>query len=154
MMAVSFYTNQSDRKKIGKKIGNPLCTLNCIMKEDTSIIQPHFLVSKAALPKNYALINYAFVPELNRYFFVDKVTAVTGGCMDFEMTVDPLKTYKDGLMNTGFEVARSEALYDPLYVDPERYLQCRRLLYDLQVGVFPEDTGASAKRYTITVAGG
>ena len=153
-MSVTVYLMKStdDRKKISK---NPttICSVSATMKENTSLFQPTMLISKSALGKNWAGANYAYIPDFgNRYYFIDNITAETGQALAFSMTVDPLKTYQSDLLYTPFEVARSEDINSPYFVDTEKALINRKVVETLPIGhITQSQTG---NKYTITVAGG
>lgn len=144
--------NAEDRKKISKNPSPIGGEMTCILKENTSIVRPTMQVSTSALADGWAAANYAYIPDFNRYYFIDKPIAATGGMMEFEMTVDPLRTYKSGLLNTSFLVARSETNGSPYFIDAEKALQGDKIVDYEIIGHIPQDT--TGNMYTLTVAGG
>ena len=149
------YRNEQDRKKINKKVdtASAICSVSCNLKEDTSLFQPTMLVSKTALSGNWAAGNYAYIPEFGgRYYFIDNIIAMAGNIMAFSLTVDPLKTYAGKIMGTPFQIARSEDLNSPYYIDTEKPLQQNKFVEKHILGNIPQD--ATGNKYTITVAGG
>lgn len=149
------YKNEDDRKKINKRVteSSRICSVTCNIKEDTSLFQPTMLVSKAALADQWAAANYAYIPEYGgRYYFIDNITAMTGGIMAFSLTVDPLKTYAGKIMGTSMQIARSEDLNSPYFIDTEKALQQSKFVEKHILGHIPQDS--TGNKYTITVAGG
>mgnify|MGYP007022142028 CR=1 FL=1 len=144
--------NENDRKKINKKTA-VLASVTCDIKEDTSLFSPVMLVSRSALGENWAAGNYADIPEFGgRYYFIDDVTAATGNMLEFHLTVDPLMSYAGKIMGTAFQIARSEDLSSPYYVDTEKPLQTSKFVEKHILGHIPQDL--TGNKYVITVAGG
>lgn len=152
MIKVQFMRCKSDRKKITKVSSTIGQELECELKENTSIIEPTIRVSAAKIGKDYAGVNYAYIPDFGRYYFVDAPIAETGQILSFNMTVDVLRSYRDDLLTTPFEVARSEAINSKFFIDTEKALMVRKVVEYLPIGNVPQS--ASGNKYTITVAGG
>ena len=153
MVEMQLMICEDDRKKINKSpavIGTAACTL----KENTSLFNPTMIVSKNSLDYRWAKANYAYIGDFGgRYYFIDNIEALTGGRLAFHMTVDVLKTYSGALMGTAFMIARSEDLNSPFFVDSEKILQSKKLIYYTDpLGHIPQS--ATGNKFTITVAGG
>ena len=85
--------------------------------------------------------------------FMEEAKALTGGRLAFHLSVDVLKTYASILMETAFMIARSEDLNSPYFVDAEKLLQSKKLIYYTDpLGHIPQS--ATGNKFTITVAGG
>lgn len=144
--------NENDRKKINKKTA-VLASVTCDIKEDTSLFSPVMLVNRSALGENWAAGNYADIPAFGgRYYFIDDIKAVTGNMLEFYLTVDPLMSYSGKIMGTSFQIARSEDLSSPYYVDTEKPLQTSKFVEKHILGHIPQDL--TGNKYVITVAGG
>lgn len=151
-VTLEFFVSSSDRKKINKNL-DKRGSVQARLKEDTSIINPVMLVSKAALSDGWAGYNYAKIKEFNgRYYFIDEIVAVTGGMLAFHLSVDPLMSYAGSLMGTRFQVARSESKYSSYFIDSEKQLQSDKMVEYLILGHIPQDQ--SGNKYILTVAGG
>lgn len=153
MSEVYFMLNTEDRKKITK---NPttLFTAECTFKEDTSLFNPTMVISKDKADKNWAVPNYAYIPDFGgRYYFIDNITAETGGKLAYHMTVDPLKTYSGKILGTQFYIRRAESINSSYFVDTEKALQVQKIVeYPAILGHIDQD--ATGAKYCITVAGG
>ena len=153
MIKLQLMKNSEDRKKINKspaKIGG---ALSCTLKDDTSIFRPVLIVSKSTLGSDWANANYAYVEEFGgRYYFIENAEAMTGGRMAFYMTVDVLKTYAAAIMGTPFMIARSEDVNSSYFVDAEKVIQSKKLVYYKKLGNIPQSS--TGNKFTITVAGG
>ena len=162
MSNMTLYQCNCDRKKVYK--ANSLVPVQEItetfrLKEPTSVTHPSVIVSRETVGKKWAVSNYAYIPMFKRYYFIDNITALNGGLIQYDMTVDPLYTYASKewgyqLLLVAFEIARSESLNSKFYIDPELYLQTYRTISPVVVGSISQDTGTSVKKYVLTVAGG
>ena len=151
-MKVEFYSTKNDRKKINKVIGGKIGESNSvIIKDMTSIITP-ILELTASTVGNWSIVNYAYIPEFGRYYFVDNVELEHDGLVAISLSIDVLKTYAENLMSTQFMIARSESLWSPYYIDNEYPLMNRRVVDMIPIGGIPQS--ATGKKYTLTVAGG
>lgn len=157
MSEIYLMTCKDDRKRIDKSpvnIRSDKQSIPMVIKEPTSITNPVVTISEAKIGKNWPSVNYAYIPLFQRYYFVDKITCLSSGLLELTMTIDVLYTYCEELVNTSFEVARSEALNSSYYIDTEKALMNRKeVVYeDGIIGYIPQD--ASGNKYVITVAGG
>lgn len=153
MITVHFYSCPNDRKKVKKTLGGAFGgAISCVLKENNSILEPSIRVQKSALGENYARINYAYIPEFGRYYFVSSPIVETGQAITYNLQVDPLMSYYSQLLNTKFEIARAEKEGNGYYIDTERALQNRKIVSYAVLGHIPQSQ--SGNKYAITVAGG
>lgn len=153
MATVYFMFNTQDRKKITKSPAD-LFNAECIFKEDTSVFSPTMVVSKERAGAQWAQPNYAYIPEFGgRYYFIDNITAETGGKIAYHMTVDPLKSYAATLLNTSFFIARSESINSKYFLDTEKAIEVKKIIdYKQPLGHIPQ--AQTGNKFCITVAGG
>ena len=154
-MKVTLIVNKSDRKCINKSLDVKLAGINARAKEPCDILRPVIELEKETITQagvSYSKINYLYIEEFGRYYFVDSVTIEPGGLLVFEASVDVLYTYRKDLLNTQFEVIRSSSLYSKYFVDPQLALQVLRYYDWKKIGHVPQSS--SGKKYIITVAGG
>lgn len=144
-----------DRKRIMKTPSNVLlndASISMHLKEPTSIISPVLTLSKSKIGDQWASVNYAYIPEFGRYYFVDKIECLTHDQLELSLTVDVLYTYRSQLLSTSFEIARSQKINSKYYVDTEKALINRRVVTYEIFGSVPQST--TGKKYMLTVAGG
>ena len=154
MSEIILYQNNSDRKKLKKNLSEIVdITETFRLKEPVDVIRPRVTLSKETIGKNWAKVNYAYIPMFGRYYFIDKPGTLQDGLVTYEMTVDPLMSYQAGLLNTAFEIARSESVNSKYYIDTEKALLQRRIVTYKKIGSITQDA-ANTKKYFITVAGG
>ena len=76
---------------------------NVTFLESTSIKEPTFMIGGVTDIGVFSNINYAYLPRLGRYYFVDDYTMETGGRVALKCSVDVLKTFSkdiDAMGNT------------------------------------------------------
>lgn len=151
-MKITFYSISDDRKKIRKNISNKIGETSTLkIKENTSVMNPTIDVT-ADTVGNWSTVNYAYIPDFGRYYFVDSVELRNDGVVSVTMTVDVLKTYEAKLLATSFFIARSESLNSKWYIDTERPLTNRRVTSYKPIGKI--DQNSTGRKFAITVAGG
>lgn len=153
-MRVELYTTNSDRKQLRKDLDKKGETDSALIKEPCSIINPVITLSRARLGKAWAAVNYVYIPDFKRYYFIDNIVALNDGLVEISMHIDVLMTYADSLVDLQLEIVRAASLNSKLYIDPEMPLQANKLLSYKKIGVFPESVGENTNNYYLTVAGG
>ena len=155
---ITLYTISCDRKQIDKSkswdvVANITETLR--VKQPSSILNPVITLALSTIgAKNYAAVNYAYVPDWGRYYFVDDITLENDGLLMLTLSVDVLMSYKGKILSSQQFIARAESLNSPLYIDSERSIQANKKISvpdSVVLGIFPESTG---NNYVLTVAGG
>ena len=98
----------------------PTNHLNPIIRIDRSSLTD---LAEIALMSPYPTVNYAYVPDLNRYYFITNITAFATNIFDLYLHVDVLMTYigQTGapLRSKSVFVERSadSQIYNELYED-------------------------------------
>lgn len=85
----------------GENVINKTMTLKTIMeinlKRDVDIINPR-LILIPNLPTGFSGINYAEIPQLNRFYFVDNITNISSTLWQLDLSCDVLETYKADIL--------------------------------------------------------
>lgn len=113
-MIINLIKNNSDLNVLGKSL-NTLSTVNGNLKEKTDIVSPILLIS--GIDDIIGTINYCYIPSLNRYYFVNKISSVRTGLWELECHCDVLETYKAEVKETEAVIARQEFQYNLLLDD-------------------------------------
>lgn len=108
-MNIVLYTSISEVNAITKQL-NTLITLSGELREQSSIIDPVIHISNIA--EYAAVVNYAYIQEFNRYYFVTNVDSVRNDLWRLTMHVDVLYTYEQQIKANSGIVARNEKEYD------------------------------------------
>ena len=85
----------------GENVINKTMTLKTTMeinlKRDFDIINPR-LILIPNLSTGFSGINYAEIPDLNRFYFVDNITNISGTLWQLDLSCDVLETYKADIL--------------------------------------------------------
>lgn len=85
----------------GENVINKTMTLKTTMKinlkRDVDIINPR-LILIPNLPTGFTGINYAEIPDLNRFYFVDSITNISATLWQLDLSCDVLETYKADIL--------------------------------------------------------
>lgn len=85
----------------GENVINKTMTLKTTMeinlKRDVDIINPR-LILIPNLPTGFGGINYAEIPALNRFYFVDSITNISSTLWQLDLSCDVLETYKADIL--------------------------------------------------------
>lgn len=113
-MDIIFYTNSSDFNVINKDIAEQF-TLTGTLKVGTDIISPVIWIDSDT---TILSVNYCYIPELERYYFIDKITLVKNQIYSLYLSTDVLMTFKTEILASKAHVT-IQADYDVYYADFE-----------------------------------
>lgn len=88
-MVIDLYINSSENNRVSKVLSNKF-EMTGTLRGETNVVNPEILIEHAN-PTGY---NYAYIPEFNRYYFINEFTAVRNGLWRVRLAVDVLETYK------------------------------------------------------------
>lgn len=110
---ITFMNNQEELNKITKRPSSVM-TLQGHLREETDIVNPVINIEYAGTLTN---VNYMWIPEFNRYYFITKIESVRTGLWRVYAHCDVLKTYAEGILGTPCVVARNEKQYNLMLND-------------------------------------
>lgn len=84
--------------------------VNCYLKDDTSLINPVFILDGANFSVNY-------VQWGSRYYFVDDVVSIRNSTVELHCSVDALASWKSAIGSSSQYVTRSASSYDEGVID-------------------------------------
>lgn len=108
---------------------------NVTFLESTSIENPTFIIGGVTDIAEFCGINYAYLPRLGRYYFVEDITMETGGRVAFKCSIDVLKTFSkdiDAMGNT--LITRQANKRDLLLPDSMLPLKAEKVTQVLSMG--------------------
>lgn len=108
-MEVLLFSMLEDKKKLFKNNYIQLATCDFKIEQDCSILTPLFLIGKEKCPEYYK-VNYCYIPEWGRYYFVDEVVTCKGGLLQFQCSVDCLNTYRTEIAGITTLIERQESI--------------------------------------------
>lgn len=146
-MEIKTYTNNSDPFTVNKDLTPVSTYANCEMKEDSSIIDPVFVLSGAV--SSFAAVNYVYVSAFGRYYYVRNIESEGNGMVRLTCHVDVRTSFKDEFLALPAVVSRQEESFN-LYLDDGSFMT-----YANPHVVTREFTsGFSTPCYLLTLAGG
>lgn len=93
-MQLILYVTADARNVINKTLTNPV-SMNINLKRDVNIIMPEIVLNG-----DFRGFNYAHIPDLNRYYFVDSVEQLNLKMVKLSLICDVLETYKTTILNS------------------------------------------------------
>lgn len=95
-MRIIFYTNNSDSNELNKNI-NLITELNCnVNKDNLDVLSPILFLSYFDIKE--LNINYCYIEELNRYYFIDSYTIEKNNLIKLQLETDVLMTFKNDIL--------------------------------------------------------
>lgn len=139
--------NSSPVEKIGKNIDSGLDITGCVLKEETSILRPTIRIRTGSPIHTY---NYMYIPEFERYYFIDDIVSIHNDLWDVSGHVDVLETFQNGIKAQDAIIKRQEGSYN-LYLDDPEF---KTYNYEqIQTLKFPANTFNKTLSYVLTVNG-
>lgn len=94
-MIVKVYNNKSNKNIVNKKI-EEIQEISFDFKDDSDITNPILIL------QSYKSGNYCYIPDLKRYYFIDKIELMNGGFYKLYLEIDVLMSYKDEIINANW----------------------------------------------------
>ena len=104
-MTVIFYTYNGIKNKINKTLSSGLTINDVIIQNDFDITNFDLLIKNSNFNLEY---NYCFIPDLNRYYFIENIEKMNGTIYKIRITVDVLKSFSSQIENINAIITKSE----------------------------------------------
>lgn len=91
-MIVKVYNNKSNKNIVNKEI-EEIQEITFDFKDDSDITNPILIL------QSYKTGNYCYIPDLNRYYYIDRIELMNGGFYKLYLEIDVLMSYKDEIIN-------------------------------------------------------
>lgn len=109
-MQIQLLSISDDTRKINKTVNQITALLPCSVTEDSnSVLNPKMLLKWNS---DYIGANYAYIPDFQRYYFIDDISLNTGGNCVISLSVDVLYTYSAQILQMTVTAARSSNKYN------------------------------------------
>ena len=115
-MTVIFYKYDGIKNKINKTLSSGLTVNDVIIQNDFDITNFDLLIKNSSFNIEY---NYCFIPNLNRYYFIENIEKMNGSIYKIKITVDVLKSFSTQIENINAIITKSENP-DDNFVDCEK----------------------------------
>ena len=151
-MNITLYNNKSDKRNLIKNI-TEIKTVAATAKGDISVISPVLILNYTDMSN----INYCYITEMNRYYYIKNVTYLTGKRIQLFLEVDVLMSYADEIKALKVNVLRYSGIR-PTYISDGRiplYSNTKQYVITFPDNIFnltdPKDTD---KNFLLNIAGG
>lgn len=113
IMVIKLYNNHSPSNAINKNI-QEIKTISGSLRDSASYIDPEILING-----NYPDVNYFYIPEFKRYYFVVGCSSYRNGLYILKGHCDVLYTYRSSILGSTAYI-RNTASADLPYVNSDR----------------------------------
>lgn len=108
-MEVKFYMTKSSNNTINKELENET-VYDIKFKDRVDITRP---IIKLQV-ESFGDLNYCYIPDFNRYYFIDDVIIERTGIYVISLSVDVLESFKNDIMNCWGYINQQEKV-NPYY---------------------------------------
>lgn len=91
-MKLKIYNNKSNKNIVNKKI-EEIQEISFNFKDYSDITNPILIL------QTYKTGNYCYIPDLKRYYYIDRIELMKGGFYRLYLEIDVLMSYKDEIIN-------------------------------------------------------
>lgn len=91
-MKLKIYNNKSNKNIVNKKI-EEIQEISFNFKDYSDITNPSLIL------QTYKTGNYCYIPDLKRYYYIDRIELMKGGFYRLYLEIDVLMSYKDEIIN-------------------------------------------------------
>ena len=124
-MTIHYWTSFSKRDNSTKQPNLvSASSISVVWKEDTSIEKPAIILAGNAIN-----IEYVFIDDWNKYYFVDSITILTNGLTQYDLSEDCLATRKTEIGSTVAHIAYSSTGWDKDLTDARIALKGTKTIY-------------------------
>lgn len=106
-------TNKSEPNRLTKTTTN-IATYSGVLKDETSIINP--IIKIECNLANVANCNYLSIPTFKRFYFVNDITSICNGIVEFTCHCDVLSSFATAIKNNKAIISRQENKWN-LYIN-------------------------------------
>lgn len=106
-------SNTTDKPNVINKVLTGTKEVNIMLKKQDDVKNPTLILSRSTYDNNY---NYAYIPDLKRYYFINDVINVNFDTVKIVLQEDVLQTYKDDILNSNAIIVATSS---PSYLSSE-----------------------------------
>ena len=109
-MVIKIYNNKSNKNIVNKEI-EEIQEISFDFKDDSDVTNPILIL------QSYKQGNYCYIPDLNRYYYIDKIDLMNGGFYKLYLEIDVLMSYKYEIINADWYSVNGVNITIPNEVD-------------------------------------
>lgn len=116
MATINFYSYNGHPNTVNKQLGE-FTAIEGDLRQTFDVLHPTVTLRKQPRPT----FNYCYIPDLGRYYFVDRVSFEGNNAYELSLRVDVLKTYESEILEATGRVSESD--------NPDPYISNRETIY-------------------------
>lgn len=117
MTTINFYSYNGHPNTVNKQLGD-FTAIEGDLRQTFDVLRPTVTLRKQPRPT----FNYCYIPDLGRYYFVDRVSFEGNNAYELSLRVDVLKTYESEILAATGRVSESD--------NPDPYISNRESVFD------------------------
>lgn len=147
MFDIVLMTTTSPRNYL-TKTASTVATVTGVLRDGSDIVNPVIEIQLESVPAN---VNYMYIADFGRYYYVNDITTTKNGLWEFNCSSDPLMSFKSQIKNCTGIVRRAEShtAYNMMLDDGSF-----RTYADPHIVTKNFPAGFSSPSYVLAVAGG
>ena len=123
-MTINLYRNQSDNRYVTKRLAD-VSTAEILLLENDSVDMPIVVLT---MFEEYSVPNYAYIVDINRYYYITNTEVLTGGRVRYSMKCDVLMTYADEIKASSAIISRANSVGNALMSDESQAMRADDIL--------------------------
>lgn len=116
MTTINFYSYNGHPNTVNKQLGT-FTAIEGDLRQTFDVLRPTVTLRKQPRPT----FNYCYIPDLGRYYFVDRVSFEGNNAYELALRIDVLKTYESEILAATGRVSESD--------NPDPYISNRETVY-------------------------
>ena len=118
-MEIQLFNTPSENNRVGKTL-HAISSAQCTVKGNISFITPTVLFAYDGI---IADINYAYIPDYARYYFIRDIRGITGNRYEIMLKCDVLESFKADIKNCPAILANTENVGLNRYLPSDAYVR-------------------------------
>lgn len=119
MTTINFYSYNGHPNTVNKQLGE-FTAIEGDLRQTFDVLRPTVTLRKQPRPT----FNYCYIPDLGRYYFVDRVSFEGNNAYELVLRVDVLKTYETQILAATGRTSEAD--------NPNPYISNRETVFDRQ----------------------
>lgn len=136
-MEIIFYSLTDDRRKLNKTLLNGVSVQNVTLKNNDNKLSKLSIVLNTDITGK----NYCYIPELQKYYFIDNVSIISNTLKRYDLNIDVLMSYKTAILNAELNIIQCDSNYineDKADIVKSDYFNFRKI--DIENDFFNQST--------------
>jgi hypothetical protein len=117
MVTIQFYKYTGRPRTVNKTLGEST-DISGVLRDNFNMIKPVITIRK----QDVSNFNYCFIPDFNRYYFIEEVTLQNKNEYEMQLSLDVLKTYETQILDATGRVTEQD--------NPYPYISNRETVYN------------------------